>query len=530
MTGGLDERVTKALRRAAFFMLRYETQYTPCTGITAVSIQERRYFSEGVTIAPWCPKMKEARKAVTQKKVLKAGRFALGDGVCEVRLTSDEFAPVVYLEIKGRFAGRADPYDTPDLQQDALVFGLAIEGLLQAAGASKHQFVWGSDWQTVPALVLLRDRHHLALTLHNTFDKCLAPEARAYGGKYGKLMETRMFGGGEKTALEVGLEVADVVTTVNRGFAYGMRTEKLQREVLAKQLQHLVGRVVGIDNASFNPLNEKLRQLKQLLAADLQAGAAELQRLKSEALSRLPAEVREKGQGKAIVVTMGRRVSQKQHDVLVESVRRILTADREFPVLVFFATTPGDAGGDARLEEMRKLEREFPASVVCTEDRLPYYQDLMGAADFNCMPSLYEPHGGAYAGTVVPIARAVDGLAEQICGLGPEGRAAELNTVWHAADEPPTGFLFREPDEKETFDDLTALLNISPSPHNALFEAMVEALTPVLRQAVEVRLRDGEVYARLVLAVLERVELQRWHVNLGGMLSLVEEARTKRPL
>jgi len=49
------------------------------------------------------------------------------------------------------------------------------------------------------------------------------------------------------------MEVADVVTTVNRGFAQGMRTEPLQLNVMARHVRHLLGRVVGINNAAFAP-------------------------------------------------------------------------------------------------------------------------------------------------------------------------------------------------------------------------------------------------------------------------------------
>lgn len=53
--------VLSRLAQAQFVMLRYETEFTPCTGITAVTKQERRHFFNGVMIAPWCPHLK--RKA-----------------------------------------------------------------------------------------------------------------------------------------------------------------------------------------------------------------------------------------------------------------------------------------------------------------------------------------------------------------------------------------------------------------------------------------------------------------------------------
>ena len=48
------EEVQSLAGRCQFYLLRWETEFTPCTGITAVTRQERRYFgSRGVMIAPW---------------------------------------------------------------------------------------------------------------------------------------------------------------------------------------------------------------------------------------------------------------------------------------------------------------------------------------------------------------------------------------------------------------------------------------------------------------------------------------------
>jgi len=184
--------ILKKIAGAQFVMLRYETEFTPCTGITAVTKQERRHFANGVVVAPWCPNLK--RKAGDESCRIK-GRFrdtgvTLGvhDAACRVLATTDEFAPIVFLEVAGHFLGRETPYDTPaeppvdslgTLKTDTLYFGLAVEALLRHA-RPVGSFVWGADWETVPALFLLRNRHHISLTLHNTFDECIAKEADAF--------------------------------------------------------------------------------------------------------------------------------------------------------------------------------------------------------------------------------------------------------------------------------------------------------------------------------------------------------------
>ncbi|MBA4385933.1 MAG: hypothetical protein C0410_14435, partial [Anaerolinea sp.] len=173
----LDDKLIKQIGNAQFFMLRYETEFTPCTGITAVTKQERRNFKRGIMIAPWCPKLKRDKPQddpiVNGKVKTTDWRFKVNGLPCQVLVTTDEFAPILYLDIKGRFEGIETPYDVPlpQLREDTLWFGLAVDELLKQA-ASPQQFIWAADWETVPAIVLARARHHVSLTLHNTFDEC----------------------------------------------------------------------------------------------------------------------------------------------------------------------------------------------------------------------------------------------------------------------------------------------------------------------------------------------------------------------
>src|SRR5262249_17909267 len=78
-------------------------------------------------------------------------------------------APILYLAAEGYFDGVESPYDTPNLNRDALFFGLAVKALMQGR-VGPRTWVWAADWQTVPAAVLLRQQHLAAITLHNTFD------------------------------------------------------------------------------------------------------------------------------------------------------------------------------------------------------------------------------------------------------------------------------------------------------------------------------------------------------------------------
>ena len=96
--------------------------------------------------------------------------------------SSTDTMPIVYLAVQGAFQGNPTPYDSPALARDTLIFGAAVSEFLPKVGATARQFVWGADWQTVPALIRLRARHHTVLTLHNEFDAWLAREAAEFGG------------------------------------------------------------------------------------------------------------------------------------------------------------------------------------------------------------------------------------------------------------------------------------------------------------------------------------------------------------
>ncbi len=538
-----SELLRRQLKTAQFFMLRYETEFTPCTGITAVNKQERRAFTNGITIAPWCPNLK--RKSAQDDPIangkVKALGWALqvGTFMAEVLVSTDDFAPIVFLSVQGRFRGVETPYDTPPenpdhdpaatLRADALVFGLMVDALLQAVG-NPRQFVWAADWETVPALLLVKGRHPTSLTLHNTFDECMAVQAWRFGETYKAFCESSTRHHGYVTALELGMDSADVVTTVNRGFAYGMKNEPLLRDVMAGHLRDFLPKVVGVNNAAFAPLNAEMIALLRAMESDPVAGTKTLFARQAKARAELPKEIQEKAKEKALVVSMGRRVSQKQHDVLVEALRWLLLEDSTVPIFVLFSTMHGDGGSPERLKRMEKLAEEFPDNVACIDGFLSFFSALMGAADFNCMPSLYEPHGGAYDGTVVPIARAVDGLAEQICGRNPQGEAAKMNALWHTPEEEPTGILFREPIAMENLPhhELRELLTQSPTPWNWIFRSMCESLKDTLKEAVAVRLQQPEEYARLVLAALKKQQGTSWLVNLGGMVGLIEAAMAKK--
>jgi glycogen synthase len=518
---------------ALFVLLRYETEHVPCTGVTAVTRQERRAFRGGVMIAPWHGDMSQASGALADRLVVDTGVvFALeawGGKRCRILASNDGHMPTLYLAVDGQFGGRRDPYDTPELKSDTLWFGLAVARLFELVRATEGDHVlrgiWasGADWLTVPTLHLLR-RFHMTgvLTLHSVLDQCLRAEADAFGDCYAAFRSSR-------TALQIGMEEASVVTAVNQGFAMGLREDPVHREVLAKHLQPWVDRVIGVDNGPFAPLDRELDALRAQLRDDPAKGVERLCALKAQALQALPEELRRRAQGKLLFVSMGRRSAQKQHDVLVDCLRTLLHRDPSLPIFTVFATTVGGEGDAERLALMRELADAYPDHALCLDGRLDSFKQLLDAAVYNVMPSLFEPHGGAFGGLVVPVARAVDGLAAQISAFQPTGRAADINSRWHAREQP-NGLLFREEpleDTERQSVEYQELLTRHPSPHNETFRRMSASLLEVIGRAIDVY-ADRPTYVRLVAGALERQASWSWRENLAMMRGVVC-ARQKRP-
>jgi hypothetical protein len=520
--------VSEILAGCQFIALRYEGPHVECTGITAVAKQELRVFNGrgGVMVAPWSARMPSARSALEKGLVTDTGlSFPVApspDRPVTVRVLMSRpagSAPLLYLAAEGYFDGVESPYDTPNLYRDSLFFALAAKTLLQGRVGSRV-WIWAADWQTVPATVLLRQQHLTAITLHNTFDADLRNVLWQFS-------ELRFSIFRQRTALQTALETCDVVTTVNRGYAYGLRNELFHTRVMADHLQSGVGRIVGIDNANFVDPTPQHLELAELIDKNPDAGIKRLDDMQQSAAEALPPQISSKLRGKVLCIAMGRRSSQKLHEVVADGVREAFRQDPKLPVFVFFATTHSDATSPARLQRIKELCDEFPENAGWSDGRVPYYGQLMSAGSYNLLCSLWEPHGGAFESTIVPIARAVDGLAAQIVPLIRTGRAGEMADLWHAANVPPSGMTFREEPPDSYVRDLRELLEMSPIPRNATARRMAESLSAVLREAIDIRLHQPQRYAQMVSGSIRQQSLRSWLINLGGMLSLVEAARSK---
>ena len=152
----------------------------------------------------------------------------------------------------------------------------------------------------------------------------------------------------------------------------------------------------------------------------------------------------------------------------------------------------------------------------------------MAGGSYNLLCSLWAPHEGAFEATIVPIARAVDGLAAQVVPLMRSGLAGDLAAMWHPHSASPSGLTFRESPGDRYEADLRELLEQSPSSENETFRNMTVALSQAVRDATRLRISQPDVYAKMVLGAVRQQTVRSWLINFGGMLSLVEAARVRR--
>jgi glycogen synthase len=324
-----------------------------------------------------------------------------------------------------------------------------------------------------------------------------------------------------------GFESADVVATVSRGFAEGIRHELLHTAIFAPQLRHAAHRIQAVENANFVEPDAATASLADELAKDLPTGASKLATAKEAARKKLPPEIQKKLGKKTLIVSMGRAATQKLHCAVIEAADRLLQSDLAGSVFFVFASTNGDRDDQVRQDVIAAFAARHPEAAAAYSGRINFFADLMHAADLNVMASLWEPFGGAYEGTVLPVARAIDGLASQIHPRQPSALVAAMASHNSA---PPTGWLFREPHLPSAHADLNSLLTSAvPSIRNPTYAGIIAACATTLSEAVKLHQNAPLEFAEIVRNALQLQRSRTWK-SYDRMLDLAAAARVARGL
>ncbi len=525
------------MKRTVAFVT-YETIYAPCGGVQAVMRYLPRHLQEvsgwsTVLITPYHHRIAATTRLDLEHLATVSvpfGRRRIGIRI--LRLAGE--VPVHFLQPDDErfFAGRRHPYDVETagrgsdavLLRDSLLFGLAVREALPVLSRGGRFRLMLQDWEaatTALALAGRRTRHECVLTLHNSYDCGLPGHLLRRAG----IPPAACPG---STVLRRALKVVgETVFTVSDQFARDLVTDPLQRDVMAPHLQRLLARrLVGVCNGPFVEPGideDLLREAAEGRHRRLSRWKASRKREALKALRRVvPSPDRPVwGDPRRLMasdapwfVFAGRDdTRQKGYDVAVAAIRRFLKRERDAKFLFF--PIPGDEGLPG-LDFLRRLCTDRPDNVLA----FPFlWKEGFGAAlsgaAYGVMPSLYEPFGMAsefYLQGTVGIARATGGLVQQIrprrdvpsCGPAAVAPAER----WHAADAPPTGFLYREspgPADREDWIRINEAGYLRRRAGNrvtergglALFRRMAGALEGALSDAREAY-RDGPGYYRML--------------------------------
>ncbi|MBI4246049.1 MAG: glycogen/starch synthase [Candidatus Rokubacteria bacterium] len=434
------------------------------------------------------------------------------------------------------FGGERHPYDVPMpvLLRDALFFGAAAGQALAAIDESARWDLLLQDWEAATAALAVASQQQprserLRLTLHNTYDAFAPLEALTRVG-----IDPQRCPGDTILQRALGL-VESPVFTVSEQFALDLTDDLLQRRILAPHLQDLLARrrVLGVDNGPFTDLRVDPALLGRAAAGEpgpLAQWKAEQQRQALAALAgHAPSDERPvwgdpsrfRRDDSPWFVMAGRDdPRQKGYDVAALAIDDYLSGHqtRRSRAQFLFFPVPGDEGL-AGLTFLKALAERHPEDVLV----LPFIWQagfmaaLQGAA-YALMPSLYEPFGMAnefYLQGCVGIGRATGGIVEQIVplrGAAAFGEAVRARTArFHPMSAPPTGLLFREPDDIDSaLADWMAIHDArydkrggSPSRveergRYTVIQAMVGELRVSIEDAVKIVVGRPELYYRML--------------------------------
>jgi glycosyltransferase involved in cell wall biosynthesis len=376
------------------------------------------------------------------------------------------------------------------------------------------------------------------LTLHNSYDSGgVAPGALARVGidpascpgpassSQASVLERVLMGNKEK------------VFTVSQLFAADLAMDVYQTKVMAPHLQELLKeRLVGVDNGPFANLAVDEDILDQALAGHYGPLLDWKKERKAAAVAAMeifaPSTERpvwgDLGQFKESdspwFLMAGRDdPRQKGYDVAALAIKRYLKSGG--PGHFLFFPIPGDEG-QVGLGFLKKLAALEPGRVLVMPFifREGFMMALQGAT-FGVMPSLYEPFGMAnefYLNGTPGIGRATGGIIQQIVpwrkakAFTPSVEKQVRN--WYSSQQPPSGVLFREPEDLPT--EVADWREINEASYNAtggypdrlversrlpLVKKMADQLGMALKDGVSIY-QDPPVYASMLAQGVRQIQ------------------------
>ncbi len=555
----------------------FETEFAKSGGLGAVMglLPKQMAQHEGcLVIAPYFDHITNLDKLVERDKIQSyatRASFSLSIGgetypVAVIEVVGRDGFTTYLISSKGFFTAPVDPYTNPrdptrpmdpntnpirpdKLVEDALFLCAALPRVLEALDCSDGIVLHLQDWETAcAAQAVRRDRDVgqvcCVLTLHNPYDRYLgavkSDVAAALISHLGLKRENVLT---QMIPLMVG-----PILTVSETFARELVSDPLHTQVFAPHLQPLLEDrgVKGVDNGLFGervfPFSPEAREQaeqgnfdaiqrekwerRQDLAEVLDAYQQELAQMVDPNREAWGDDLDLSDPWKPVFLMMGRDdPRQKGFDVIVEAIRHLPPNSARY----IFTPIPGDEGLKG-LAFLRHLARERPGEVKAFPFRLSpeAFGALQKGSSYMVMGSLYEPFGAAneaYLTGMPVVARATGGLLQQVvpysaAGLSQFGQM--LVSSYRGADDPPTGFLFREPSTPANVQGWRRIVDcaywhqetkgdrIADRRGTALFDGMVSGAVAALEAAIQLYTSNQARYAEMIYRGFQMLDQFSW--------------------
>ncbi len=342
---------------------------------------------------------------------------------------------LVLLDAPGLF-DRAGVYgdrneDYPDNAMRFAVLSRAVAEIVKqrAESGAPPDLVHVNDWPTALVSKYLKDlgvKTPSLLTIHNVAHQGIFPKELL--SDIGMSQSDFDVGGiefyGQVNYLKQGIVSADAVTTVSATYAKEIQSEEggCRLDGVLRAKERITGIVNGVDYGVWNPATDS-----SIVARYDAEDAANKARCKGALQKELGLPIEEKA---AVIASVGRLVSQKGTDLVIEAIPRILRGSDAQIVIA------GD-GDDTFVTKLEAAAAKGHGRVVFIRNA-PEAQihRIFAGADIALVPSRFEPCGlvQLYAQRygAPPVAHATGGLVDTIVDCD-----SKLETG--------TGFLFDAP-------------------------------------------------------------------------------------
>ena len=386
------------------------------------------------------------------------------------------------------------------------------------------------DWETALVAEAMPSTlpNKCVLTLHNTYDEYLPNDPQ------------------KRTILQYSIPKIHGISAVSENYAYELKHDILQKEILAYKLQGYFQykEPIGINNGNFVKLSfpENLSLPDEIISEKLKNRKFfnDLLSQREDINPTWGTKTDLTKDDRPIFLLFGRDdPKQKGFDAGASAVYKLLKKKGANSAYFIFTPVPGP-NGLIGLEYLKDLATEFSENIMVFPFRLSAgYVELLKAANYIIMPSYYEPFGAAnegYASGTPVIARATGGLIQQVCPRNFKSLSKTIKNylrLYHKDLAKFTGYLYREHSSTENADNWRYLFGTDFSKprsvqepvdwRNPIFWSMVTELEKVVEEAIKLYNDKKEEYSKMILNGINLFKTFTWEKSAEKYISHLYE-------